>query len=116
MTTAYSLVLIGRWILSSLILLAPAVGIRYALPEYTGMSLTGIGIWAGYVAVWLVLLLIAKYVEFYPDTDDLGWCGGVVDDPLSWSDDKNRLLLACKWFFAIPKFVLKTFSDTLKAV
>jgi hypothetical protein len=24
--------------------------------------------------------------------------------------------LACKWFFAIPKFVLKTFSDTLKAV
>jgi hypothetical protein len=116
MTTAYSLVLIGRWILSSLILLAPAVGIRCALPELAGLSLRGLGIWGAYAGVWVVLLLIAKYVEFYPDTDDLGWCGGLVDNPLSWSDDKNRLLLVCKWFFAIPKFVLKTFSDTLKAV
>jgi DNA-directed RNA polymerase subunit RPC12/RpoP len=110
--------LVGKWILTLIILFGPAVLLCRALPASTVLSLKGLGIWSAYVGVWVVLLLIAEYVEFCTDTDDLGWgwCGGWVDDPLSWSDNINRLLLSCRRFFAIPEFVLKTFSDTLSAM
>ena len=102
--------LVGKWILSLVILLGPAVVIQYAMA-----GTAGLGTWGAYIGVWMVLLLIAQYVEFGPDTDDLGWFGGRINDPFSWSDDCNRFLLLCKVFFMIPEFVANTFSDTLEA-
>lgn len=111
MTRISLIKLFARWILSLVILLGPAVAVQYIMA-----GTAGLGTWSIYVGVWLVLLLIARYVEFCPDTDDLGWFGGRMNDPFSWSDDRNRFLLMCKVFFMLPEFVTDTFSETLEAV
>lgn len=38
----------------------------------------------------LLYLLIGGLVRFRPDTTNMGWLGGLVDRPFSWSDDYNR--------------------------
>jgi len=111
MTRTSLIKLFARWILSLVILLGPAVVIQYVMA-----GTAGLGTWGIYIGVWLVLLWIARNVEFCPDMDDLGWFGSWLNDPLSWSDDRNRFLLACKHFFVIPEFVANTFSETLEAV
>lgn len=102
--------LISKWILSLAILFGPAIAIGFTAPEMLGLAF-----WAVYTGVWIIVLVIAKYVEFYPDTDDLGWFGGMMDDPFSWSDDWNRTLLWWKMIFKIPKFVVSTFDETFEA-
>ena len=110
MTRPSRIRLLGKWILSLVILLGPAVVIGYAMPETPGL-----GTWAIYAGVWVVALIIGRYVEFCPDYDDLGWFGGLADDPFSWTDNQHRSLLWCKLFFVIPGFVVDTFADTLDA-
>jgi Zn-finger nucleic acid-binding protein len=111
MSRQSALVLAGRWVLSLLLLFGPALFILNTVPDFAGLTFWGI-----YGAAWAVILLIAHYVEFCPDTDDLGWFGGMVDDPFSWSDNWNRSLLFYRLFFMLPKFVVNTFTDTLQAV
>jgi Zn-finger nucleic acid-binding protein len=108
MSRASLIFLTVKWMLSLIFLFGPAVAIAFVVPEVLGLRF-----WAIYAAVWLVVLLIAKHVEFCPDTEDLGWFGGWMDDPFSWSDDWNRTLLWWRFVFTIPKFVVKTFEDTL---
>jgi hypothetical protein len=38
-------------------------------------------------------LIVSYMVQPHSDTDDLGWCGGLMDNPFSFSDDVNRGLL-----------------------
>ena len=45
------------------------------------------------VAVSLVYLAIAAAYRPEPDTSDLGWLGGLVDNPFRFSDNINRFLL-----------------------
>jgi hypothetical protein len=104
-------VLIARGVVSLLILIAPALAILHFNPELAGLEFWGI-----YLAAWVVILLIAHYVEFCPDTDDLGLFGGWVNDPFSRSDDFNRSLLWLQLLFVMPKFVVSTFSKTLEAI
>ena len=111
MTRATLIALIGKWILAVAILFGPAAAILYAVPELAGLKFWGI-----YAGVWAVVLVIARYVEFCPDTDDLGWFGGLIDDPFSWSDDWNRSLLWWRLLFTPPKFVVNTFFDTIETV
>jgi len=103
--------LVAKWIVSLIILLGPAVLIHHVFGDAAGL-----GAWGIYIGVWLVLLWIARNVEFCPDMNDLGWFGGWMNDPFSWSDDRNRFLLTCKYFFMIPEFVADTFFETLEAV
>ena len=35
---------------------------------------------------------LAFFLRPEPDGDNMGWCGGVLDDPFHYSDDINRLL------------------------
>lgn len=49
------------------------------------------------LAVEAVYLFIAYFVNPKPDTSNLGWCGGLMDNPFRISDDFNRSLL----FFAV---------------
>jgi hypothetical protein len=43
--------------------------------------------------IMLAYLLIAYLVRPEPDMDNLGWFGGLIDDPLHYSDDISRFLL-----------------------
>ena len=102
--------LIGRWMLSLVILIAPGAVFFYNFPNlWTGENLSV------YCIVWLVVLLIGYYVEFMPDTGDMGIDLGVfghMDDPFSYSDDWNRFLYGLQIIFIPPKFVANTFADT----
>ncbi len=41
----------------------------------------------------LAYLLVGYYVRPEPETDNLGWFGGLIDDPFHYSDDISRFLL-----------------------
>jgi hypothetical protein len=43
--------------------------------------------------VVVVYLIIAYYVHPRPDWDNLGWAGGIFDNPFRYSDDANRGLV-----------------------
>lgn len=66
---------------------ALAVGLWFALNEQTLVP-TGVvlAIAAGY-------LLIGYVVRPEPDRHNLGWGGGLFDNPFRWSDDLNRTML-----------------------
>jgi hypothetical protein len=44
----------------------------------------------GGIAIYLVF---AHFVHPKPNRENLGWAGGLIDHPLKWSDDHNRILL-----------------------
>ncbi|MCK4983450.1 MAG: hypothetical protein KAS17_11035, partial [Victivallaceae bacterium] len=45
----------------------------------------------------IVYCLIAYFIRPQPDTDDMGLCGGMIDNPFSYSDDHNRFLMSLKY-------------------
>jgi hypothetical protein len=62
---------------------------------------TGYPLYGAIAAGGFVLYLVLGYfVRPDPDTSNLGWAGGLVDDPFRYSDDHNRFLL----FLALALF------------
>ena len=61
-----------------------------------GIMLGSWGSW-GWLSFWLVLLsiylLAAHYLTPVPDYDNLGWFGGIFNNPFRYSDDLNWLLV-----------------------
>lgn len=59
---------------------------------------------------WFLLLFLAAYLVFgllldpKPDMSNLGWAGGMIDNPLRYSDDINRSLLMIKIFLFPGRF------------
>ena len=47
----------------------------------------------GILALEVGYLLAGYFLRPSPDSSNLGWCGGVVDNPFRISDDINRALL-----------------------
>lgn len=46
------------------------------------------------VLIFLVVYLIISWVLHpKPDQSNMGWAGGIIDNPFRWSDDMNRMLL-----------------------
>jgi hypothetical protein len=71
----------------------------------------------GWLIGWLVGLMIyllaAHYLVPDADTDNFGWFGGLMDNPLRWSDDWNRMLLFL-WLFLMPgRFISVGLRDGL---
>jgi hypothetical protein len=66
-----------------------------------GLALVGGGGWLAFQGTRPLLLLagvavylaFAHYVHPRPNRDNLGWAGSLIDHPLRWSDDHNRMLL-----------------------
>lgn len=52
-------------------------------------------------------LLIAYLITPEPDYENMGWLGGLVDDPLRVSDDLNRYMLFLKIFLWPGQFVAR---------
>jgi hypothetical protein len=59
----------------------------------------------GWLTFWSCLLLLyllaAHYLIPDADFDNLGWFGGLFDNPFRWSDDWNRLLVFL-WIMLCP--------------
>ncbi len=100
--------LIFRWVVSLVFLLGPAIAILWFQRDWLGTW----QFYAIYGGAWAVMLLIAWLVEFVPDMDNIGWFGGMMDNPFSYRDDYNRTLLQLKWFFMPAEIVIGTVVKT----
>jgi hypothetical protein len=119
----------GLWILSAAIIIVPYILITNQLPSVLSsfdpelfnaqevkVRLTE----ALNPKYWLVLAAYIGICGFFqpPDVDwnDMGWFGGLVNNPFSYSDDINRLKF---WFFLlmIPgKIIVATMTATYRLI
>lgn len=65
------------------------------------------------VSAGIVLLYIGIAFFFipHPNSDNLGWMGGIMDDPFHYSDDWNRSLLFWRGALGPGRFVAGTILD-----
>lgn len=56
-------------------------------------------------------LLMAHFVHPQADTSNLGYLGGMIDDPFRWSDDWNRTLLGLNLMLLPGRFVGRSFAN-----
>lgn len=56
-----------------------------------------------------VYLLLSYFIHPCPATRNMGWMGGVMDNPFRFSDDVNRFLLFFQAFLFPGKIMLWTF-------
>jgi hypothetical protein len=66
---------------------------------------------------WLGLLGFYLFVAFVinpkPDPRNVGWAGGLIDHPLRWSDDQNRMLFGLKVLLLPGRFAVAGVRDLL---
>ncbi len=95
--------------LSMLILVSAAllVGPYWALERYLGATLPPD--WRlYYLGIVPVYLFLSWAITPNPDMDDLGWFGGLMDNPFSFSDGYNRFLLFLGLLLLPGKLILYT--------
>src|SRR5205085_9358579 len=73
-----------------------AVGYGIALPTVA----ESLPLWQAIAAIAGVMLIYVGLAFFFrpePNTDNMGWCAGGMNDPTQYSDNINRLLwkLSC---------------------
>jgi hypothetical protein len=61
--------------------------------------------------ILLIYIGLAFFVRPEPDTDNLGWAGGLVDDPFHYSDDANRWLLLLHCALGPGRFASEAILD-----
>ncbi|WP_266213722.1 hypothetical protein [Paraliomyxa miuraensis] len=59
--------------------------------------------------ILLAYLLVAYFIRPRPDFDNIGWLGGLIDNPFRYSDDINRFLMFLMVVLLPGRFV----SDSL---
>jgi len=63
-------------------------------------------------AVMFVYTTIAFFIRPEPNTDNLGWGGGVANDPFQYSDNVNRFLWKAHCLLGPGRFTSETLLDT----
>jgi hypothetical protein len=79
----------------------PRGGVVTTIHGLVGLAIIGGGIWLALqgtrpllmLAGAAIYLLFAHFIHPRPNRENLGWAGGLIDHPLRWSDDQNRMLL-----------------------
>ncbi len=74
----------------------------------TGLAVAYPALTLGLVAAYLV---ISYFARPEPDTSNLGWFGGWMDNPFRFSDDVNRTLLFLKIVLLPGRFVSESVVD-----
>ena len=71
----------------------------------------------GWHVIGTPTILVLLYIGFSffviprPDTDNLGWMGGMVNDPFRYTDDWNRSLVSLNHTLAPGRFIAGTILD-----
>jgi len=81
--------LLAGWIGSIVIVVSPYIGLHYAFDELLNKPLPQ-WIHLTYGLVMVTYLLAAATVQPDYDRTELGWFGGLMDNPFSLEDDHNR--------------------------
>lgn len=95
-----------------------------AIHGLIGLALIGGGVWLCLqserpllvLAGLGVYLLFAHYVNPRPNTSNVGLAGGLIDHPLRWSDDQNRMLLFLKLALYPGRFATTGVRDLARRV
>jgi hypothetical protein len=100
---------------------APLVWARFllvaiGLPVLWGVSASMIPLpWyqagALVVGISLIYIAVSYMIEVKPDMSNVGWAGGLVDDPFRYSDDVNRQLMGLECLLGPGKFVVESVVD-----
>jgi hypothetical protein len=61
--------------------------------------------------ILLIYIGLAFFIRPEPDTDNLGYAGGLVNDPFHYSDDMNRWLLLLHCVLGPGRFASETILD-----
>ncbi|MFN7144045.1 MAG: hypothetical protein ACK4YP_09730 [Myxococcota bacterium] len=69
-----------------------------------------------YVLGWVAYVVMANLLTPSVDTNDLGWGGGLWDNPFSYSDDRNRFLYTLALVLWPGKLVWWTLRLTWRAI
>lgn len=99
----------------------PALTVTHGL---VGLGLIGGGVWLAFQARnplvvlggVVVYLLFSYYIHPRPNRENLGWAGGLIDHPLRWSDDQNRMLLFLQLALFPGRFATTGVRDLLRLV
>ena len=68
------------------------------------------GMDAFYLLLWGgIYLALCLFVHPRPKHNNLGWAGGLIDNPFRWSDDVNRFLLFFDAFLIPGKLMILFF-------
>jgi hypothetical protein len=70
--------------------------------------------WGIAAAITVGYLLVAQFIRPEPDTSDLGWFGGMVDNPFSYSDDVNRFLLFLQITLLPGRFIVQSIRNSIR--
>ncbi len=66
----------------------------------------------GFSLLLLTVYLVVAYVSRpEPDTSNMGWAGGLIDDPFRYSDDWNRFLFFLRIAFLPGRFMAESIVD-----
>ena len=74
------------WILAIAFVFGPYIAIWLLKPPWATQQFFVKDYWLG----WGVYLLVTLVLSPNPDMDNLGYFGGLVDNPYHWKDDWNR--------------------------
>ena len=69
-----------------------------------------------FVVVWIFYVLAAVAFDPDPDMNDLGWFGGMMNNPFSLSDDYNQMLLFFKIVLIPGNVVLQAVLGTFRLI
>jgi len=69
--------------------------------------------WTAVIGGTLIYAGIAYFVDPQPDMENIGWCGGFVDNPCRYSDDLNRNLVGLQILFGPGRFMVESAADWL---
>ncbi|MCO4747051.1 MAG: hypothetical protein KC912_19805 [Proteobacteria bacterium] len=68
-----------------------------------------------YAAIALFLyVVVSTFLRPRPSLDNLGWAGGLIDNPLRYSDDINRTKLLIAVLMSPGRFIGLSFFDLLQ--
>ncbi len=78
--------------------IALQAGAIWALQAFTGFDVIAAYGLPTVVALEFAYVLVCTLLDPHPDHEDLGFGGGLLDNPLSYSDNWNRILLTIAVF------------------
>ena len=67
-------------------------------------------------AALLFYSCVAYFVHPEPDSSNMGWFGGLVDNPFRYSDDVNRVLFALRILLAPGRLWSESFVDLVRPI
>lgn len=99
---------LARLVITLVVIIGAYVLVFTTLASLTPMN---IGIMT---AIVIAYCLLGFFLRPEPDTSNMGWLGGLIDNPFRYSDDINRFLLFLKIFLVPGCFFAESIADGIQ--